>query len=464
MSVTLIATYELGRQPFGLASPAAWLRRAGHDVTCVDLSRQSFDAADVSDAHLVAFHLPMHTATRLAAPVIGHVRRINPDAQLCAYGLYAPLNAPYLRSLGVRHILGGEFEADLVRVADHGASDSRGETAPREGTSDGESEDGRARARTSGGLPRLDHITPCRDGLPPLDRYATLQLGGSRHVTGYTEASRGCRHLCRHCPVVPVYGGRFRIVASDVVAADVEAQVARGARHITFGDPDFFNGVGHAIRVVDAVVERCPGITYDVTIKVEHLIAHANRLPRLRETGCLFVTSAVESFDDAVLARLRKGHTRRDVERAVQLCRDAGLTLAPTFIAFTPWTTLETYRDSLAELERLDLVDQVAPIQLTLRLLVTAGSPLLELDDVQRRIGLFDRRKLVYPWRHADPAVDRLADDVAAIVGRDLTADRRAVYDEIRARADAGCDAPRRRPARVRQRTETPYLNEPWYC
>ena len=463
MSVTLIATYELGRQPFGLASPAAWLRRAGHDVACVDLSRQPFDADVVARARLVAFHLPMHTATRLAAPVIQRVRRINPDASLCAYGLYAPLNAPYLRSLGIRHILGGEFEADLVRIADGDAATGGSGTDGPSGANTG------VVANKGGGvrrpdLPRLDLVKPWRDSLPPLDRYATLQCGDARYVTGYTEASRGCRHLCRHCPIVPVYGGRFRIVPPDVVVADVEAQVARGARHITFGDPDFFNGIGHAMRVAEAVAERCPGITYDVTIKVEHLIAQAKRLPRLRETGCLFVTSAVESFDDAVLARLRKGHTRRDVERAVRLCRDAGLTLAPTFIAFTPWTTLETYRDLLAEIDRLDLVDQVAPIQLTLRLLVTAGSALLELDDLRRQVGPFDEGRLVYPWRHADPVVDRLADDVAAIVGRRMTVDRQAVYEEVRARAYVGCGQPPHRSEPVRQRVETPYLNEPWYC
>ncbi|MXZ71783.1 MAG: radical SAM protein [Acidobacteria bacterium] len=457
-----MATYELGRQPFGLASPAAWLRRAGHDVTCLDLSRQPFDAAEVARAHLVAFHLPMHTATRLAAPVIQHVQRINPDASLCAYGLYAPLNASHLRSLGIRHTLGGEFEADLVRIAG-GSSDSRGEADARKEAGTAVAANGKVGTRRPE-LPHVDFITPWRDDLPPLDRYAALQRGGSHHLTGYTEASRGCRHLCRHCPVVPVYGGRFRIVPPDVVVADVETQAARGAKHITFGDPDFFNGIGHAMRVVEMVADRCPGITYDVTVKVEHLITHASRLPRLRATGCLFVTSAVESFDDVVLARLRKGHTRCDVERAVGLCRDAGLTLAPTFIAFTPWTTLETYRDLLVEIDRLDLVDQVAPIQLALRLLVTAGSGLLELDDMRRRVGSFDEARLVYPWRHDDPAVDRLADDVATIVGRRLTADRNSVYEEIRARVDAECGLPPHRPAPARQRAETPYLNEPWYC
>lgn len=451
MRVTLIATYEMGRQPFGLASPAAWLRRAGIDVTCLDLSRQQLDAR-AARADLVAFHLPMHTATRLAVPVIAEVRRLNPAARLCAYGLYAPLNEAFLRSVGVDHLLGGEFEADLVSLASGIAEGDDASMPPP------------SRLPPRSRLPRLELIPPWRGGLPPLERYATLQQGAARKVAGYTEASRGCKHTCRHCPVVPVYAGRFRVVRPDVVLADVAAQVEQGAEHVTFGDPDFFNGVGHAMRVVEGVARRFPGLTYDVTIKVEHLVAHADLLPRLRETGCLFVTSAVESFDDAILEHLEKGHTRRDIEHAVDLCQAAGVTLAPTFVAFTPWTTVEGYRDMLAEVDRLDLVEHVAPIQLALRLLVTAGSRLLELDELAEHLEAFDAEHLVYPWRHPDHRVEQLADDVRAMVGRRLTAGRRELFDAIRGRACDGEPPERVPPAPVRQRVEVPYLNEPWYC
>lgn len=120
MRVLLLSTYELGRQPFGLASPAAWLRAAGVDVTCQDLSRTPLDEAAVERATLVAVYLPMHTATRLAIPIIDRVRAINPQARLCAYGLYAPLNASLLRARGVETILGGEFEAELQALATSG--------------------------------------------------------------------------------------------------------------------------------------------------------------------------------------------------------------------------------------------------------------------------------------------------------------------------------------------------------
>src|SRR5712671_1256258 len=197
MRALLISTYDLGHQPFGLASPAAWLRREGLDVSCADLSKETLDADAVVAANLVAFHLPMHTATRLAAPVIQKVRALNPTARICAYGLYAPLNEESLRSLGVSDVLGGEFEADLVAVA-RGVSPTEGNISAVKG--------GPTRAPS---VPKLHFIQPDRAGLLPLNRYATVHLGDGRSRTaGYTEASRGCRHLCRHCPIVPVYNGQ----------------------------------------------------------------------------------------------------------------------------------------------------------------------------------------------------------------------------------------------------------------
>src|SRR4029077_19510050 len=123
--------------------------------------------------------------------------------------------------------------------------------------------------------PQRTFISPDRAGLPPLTRYAALQMpDGSRRTVGSTDATRGCNHLCRHCPIVPVYRGRFSAVPLDVVMADVKAQVAAGGQHIIFGDADLFSGPTHATRLVERLAVECPGITYDVTIKIEHLIKH----------------------------------------------------------------------------------------------------------------------------------------------------------------------------------------------
>ena len=445
MRALLNSTYELGRQPYGLASPAAWLRRAGWDVVCIDLSKERLPEATVADADLVGFHLPMHTATRLAGPVIRTVKAINPSARMCAYGLYAPLNGDWLRSLGVDALFGGEFEDALAAYA----SSSNREVA----------------LASQSPLPRIHYLVPDRRGLPELSRYATLQDGtGRRKLVGSTDASRGCKHLCRHCPVVPIYRGQFRVVPPEVVLADVDSQVAAGAEHITFGDPDFFNGPAHAIRIVEALHASHPGVTYDVTIKVEHLLRHRDLLPRLASTRCAFVTSAVESIDDGVLRILEKGHTRRDFIDAVAACREAHLTFVPTFVAFHPWLTLEGYCDLLDLIDRLDLVEHVAPIQLAIRLLVPRGSRLLEVADVRARLAPFDAATLAHPWVHTDPRVDDLHREVMRLVGVRTSADRRSMFDEIAAIAYERAGRPTRTSAPQSERAVVPQLSEPWYC
>jgi hypothetical protein len=393
---------------------------------------------------VIAFYLPMHTATRLAEPLLARARDINPAARLVAYGLYAPLNAAWLRERGVAHVLGPECEQDLVDLVTTGSPPPKADHA--------------------GGIARLRFIQPDRTTLPALSNYASLHMAdGSQRVVGNTDATRGCKHLCRHCPIVPVYRGAFRVVPLDVVMADIRQQVAAGAQHISFGDPDFFNGPTHARRIVEQLAAEFSGLTYDVTIKIEHLLSHAALLPVLARTGCLFVTSAVESVDDAVLARLMKGHTREDFERAVSSCRAAGLTLSPTFVAFTPWTTLAGYLELLRAIVSLDLVEDVAPIQLAIRLLVTAESALLELPDIRERIGAFDARSLTYPWRHDDPAVDALQQDVMALVASGAHPSRRHAFAAIWQLAHARAGLPAA-PLPEGEARRVAYVSEPWYC
>jgi radical SAM superfamily enzyme YgiQ (UPF0313 family) len=455
MGVLLISTYDLGRQPFGLASPAAWLRAAGADVECVDTSRVDLEDQQIAAATFIAFYLPMHTATRLAAPLIERTRRVNPLARLCAYGLYAPLNAEWLRERGVTEIIGPEAEAALVALVSPKVTGAETSTRDQQATIP-------EAARQA--LPRLRFVTPDRTGLPALEQSASLRMpDGSRRVMGSSDATRGCKHLCRHCPIVPVYQGQFRVVPLDVVMEDVRGQVAAGAQHISFADPDFLNGPTHARHLVERFHAEWPDVSYDVTIKIEHLLSHSDMLPVLRDTGCLFITSAVEAIDDVVLGHLIKGHTRADFIKVASLCREAGVTLVPTFVPFTPWTTLAGYVELLDVLEDLDFVEQVAPIQLAIRLLVTSESPLLELSDIRAVVAPFDPASLTWPWRHQDPAVDALQVAVMRLVGGASGSPRADVFRAISAlaREHAGL---RPKVGLVSRGTPVPCVSEPWYC
>ncbi len=457
MNILLISTYELGRQPFGLASPAAWLRARDHDVSCLDLTREALDEEAIVAADLICFYVPMHTATRLAAGLVPKIREMNRCAHLCFYGLYAPVNEEYLRGLGVDTILGGEFEEGLASLASrlaHGAANGNGSVKQQEPVIS---------------LARQKFLVPDRAGMLEPAKYARVVMPGGEHrVAGSTETTRGCKHLCRHCPIVPVYNGAFRVVDREIVLEDIRQQVAAGARHITFGDPDFFNGPAHAISIVEAMHREFPELTYDVTIKIEHLRKHDALLPALRDTGCLFVTSAVESVDDSVLEKFDKGHTRADFLAVVARFRELGMTLLPTFVPFTPWTTFAGYKDLLDVLAEQGLSENVAPIQLAIRLLIPAGSRLLELPEVSAMVGPFDSAALVFPWQHEDARVDALAREISQLVqrGDSFKLSRTEIFSHIRraAHAAAGNRSANGTAHSGLKSAPVPYLDEPWYC
>ena len=443
MRVLLVSTYELGHQPLHLASPAAALAAAGHEVRTLDLAVETWDVEAVAWAEAVAVSAPMHTAMRLATGWIEVVRALHPDLPVCLYGLYAH-TAPE----GLAHrLIAGEYEPALVAWASELAAETSGPSSVE--------------------LGRSPFTVPDRQTLPPLDRYAKLAVGPERRLAGYVEASHGCLHRCRHCPVPVIYDGRLRIVPEDVVLADAAAQVAAGARHITFGDPDFLNGPQHSLRVVRRLHERFPDITFDCTAKVDHILRHADLWPELAAAGCLFVISAFESVNDDILARLDKGHIAAEAAEVVALLRASGIEVRPSFLPFTPWTTLEDLAELIDFVAAHDLVANVEPVQYTIRLLVPAGS--LLVDDLRDRLGPYDAERLTWTWSSADPAVDRLQQHLVEVVQGALHAGETipAVYGRVRAAVYAaagrpGALVPELEP--VAAGDARPRLTEPWFC
>lgn len=450
-NLVLINPYELGRQPFALAEASAWLKRAGCAVRCLDLALQKLEPAVLAEADAIAIYLGMHTATRIALEALPRLRQLAPKAALAAFGLYAPMNETLLRGLGVSAIFGGESEPDLVAWANTLRA-GNGSTLVQ---------------ATIVRHDKIEFLTPDRTDLPSLTRYAHLVLpDGATRVAGFVDSTRGCKHLCRHCPVVPVYEGKFRVVPVDVVLADIAQQIESGAQHISFGDHDFLNGPTHALNVVRALHERWPHLLYDATIKIQHLIDHAELLPELKRTGCLFIIAAVESVDDRVLEYLAKHHTRADFYRAVGLVREAGIALAPTWVAFHPWSTLESYLDLLTSLVELRLAEAVPPVQLMIRLLIPSGSKLLELPGFHELIGAFDQKLLGYPWRNPDPRVDVLQREIQTYVAEaeKTNIPRRTIFEHIWGMAHAATGKAAPSLANTDLGQLIPHMSEPWYC
>lgn len=460
--ILLVSCYELGHQPLGVASPLATLRRGGLAAVVVDTAVEELRDEQLRDARLIAISVPMHTALRLGVRIAARARSVNPAARICFYGLYAWLNADYLLRNLADAVIGGEYEEALFAVARAARAGMPFAGLPG------------VRTRTTPAAPvlaRLPLAPPARDPLPALSKYARLVDGERVVPAAYVEASRGCLHTCAHCPITPVYGGRFFVVPRAVVLEDIRAQVRAGAEHITFGDPDFLNGPGHALAITRALHDEFPEVTFDATIKIEHIIERRALFGELAALGCIFVVSAVESFSPEVLRHLRKGHTRADVDAALSILDAAGIALRPTFVAFTPWTRGEDYLGMLDYIALHALVEHVDPVQYSIRLLVPPGSALLEEDAAPAWLGTLDEEALSYRWVHPDARMDALQRAVAALVERLLAQARPTaeIFAAVRAAAEEQLGghavpvgvgaAPGMRPRRA-----APHLTEAWFC
>jgi radical SAM superfamily enzyme YgiQ (UPF0313 family) len=470
MRVLLVSTYELGHQPLGVASPAAALLAAGHEARCLDLAVEPWEPGLVDWAEAVAFSVPMHTAMRLAVAAARAVRRRRPELPICLYGLYAPVSRDLTAGRLADRVIAGEYEPALVAWVDGLVRGARPGVGATPAADSGRPSAGR---RSGAGdyslqLDRTRYRLPARHLLPPLERYAHVVLDGEERPVGYVEATRGCRHRCRHCPLPVVYDGALRAVDRETVLADIEQLVAMGARHVTFGDPDFLNAPTQSLRIVRALRERFPALTFDCTVKVEHVLEHARLWPELAASGCVFVVSAIETLNDVVLARLDKGHTAEEAATAIGLLRDHGVEPRPTFLAFTPWTSLEDIVELLDFVAAHDLVGNVDPVQYSLRLLLPEGSLLLEAPDpvLREALGPYDRERLTYTWRSPDPMVDLLQARLAELVERSAADGEAAEETFARVRAAAfevaGVDPELAIPTGSTE--GRPRLTEPWFC
>ena len=463
--ILLISCYELGHQPMGLAMPIGFLARAGYPAAAIDLAVEKLDPKKVARARFIGISVPMHTALRIGARVLERIREIHPTCHVAFFGLYASLNESYLLKSGADSVIGGEYEGPLLSLIDRLAGEGSDLSDQAEAIV-GVSQEGEKQRPL---LAHLPFAVPGRQTLPPLMKYAHLEENGVRRVAGYVEASRGCRHLCRHCPIPPVYDGRFFLVPRETVLEDIRNLVRLGATHITFGDPDFLNGPNHSLRIVRDMHEIFPEMTFDFTAKVEHLLNHRALLPEFAALGCRFIISAVESLSDAVLTCLAKNHTRADILEAFKIARWAGIPLRPSLVPFTPWATLDDMIGLFDFVEAEGLIDHLDPVQYTIRLLIPSGSLFLTEASMTPYLGPLVQEAFTHLWTHPDPRMDTLQKEMSRMVeeATEKEEDPAVIFYRLKDLAAAAREGRPSRPVDVTvdpDRVRPPRLTEPWFC
>ena len=438
-AVLLISCYELGHRPIGLTRPLRALEAAGFAPDAIDIAVEPLDVEKVEHARFIGISVPMHTALRLGVHLLERIRQLKQGTsyKICMYGLYATLNAEYLLAHGVDFCIAGTDSTQLVALVESLAKEEQPESQ------------------------ESDFLAE----LPPLEMYAQFEHKDETRTVGYTETTHGCKHLCTHCPIPPVYNGKFFAVQRDTVLAEIQEQVVEGATHITFGDPDFLNGPTHGLRILRAMHETFPSLTFDFTTKIEHILKNREYFPEFAQLGCRFVISAVETLNEQVLTILEKHHTRADIEEAIDIVHGAGIALRPTWVPFTPWTTLDDYLEILQFIDTHGLVYHVDPVQYAVRLLIPPGSYLLNRPETKEFSLTLDEASFSYTWAHRDARMDELHKTVNALVENDARAGVDALKTFYRIWTLAADMKGQSLPSQQKEaHLPAPRLTEAWFC
>ena len=437
MNLLLVSTYELGRQPVHVASPAALLRRNGHHVAVLDLAIEPMSPEILDEVDAVGISVPMHTAKRLADELTAEIRDREPTMPIAHYGLYAGA---------------GDTDSDVVSIAGEYESGLESWLASIDS--------GAPMAHNP--LAKSKFAVPDRTGLPQLTSYARVETESGTKLAGAVEATHGCRHRCRHCPLPVVYDGRIRAVSPDTVLADIDGLVDSGAEHVTFGDPDFFNAPAHNLAILEAAHKSHPELTFDTTIKVEHLLRHRDRLADLVDMNVLFVVSAFESVDDWTLGVLDKGHSRSDMELLIETARGVGLAIRPTWLPFFPWTKPGDVAGIFGFISDHDLVGATDPVQMAIRLLIPRGSLLEDHPAVRPYLTAYNSKMLSWDWEFEHQETEGLFMELADVAaeasgcGLETTETLSRMAGVVGQIADLAFDT---KPA-----TFVPRLTESWFC
>tara|TARA_X000001036_G_scaffold170380_1_gene161192 strand:- start:5488 stop:6831 length:1344 start_codon:yes stop_codon:yes gene_type:complete len=373
LKILLTSFYDLGKQPKIIAEIVDRYNSSEIDFDFFDFSVEDQNI-DLENYDVLGIYAPMHTATILSIEYIKDKKLPN---KMFTFGLYGSVLEDFNSSIRyIKDIESDELALFLEINDDHQFS--------------------------------LKNNIPNRQIFPDISNYAHLVDGSNNLIAGSVETTYGCKHSCTHCPVPISFNGSFKTYSLEKIVSDVENQVKQGAKHISFNDPDFFNGPIHALKILESLNEKFPSITYDSTIKVEHIIKYKKYFKELSSLNMVFVISAFETTNDLVLSILEKNHTSNDLNNSIEISQDFGIDIRPTWMPFSPWTELNDLSNIVKLIEKYELRETVDPIQLTIKLLIPKHSLIIKKPEINKYLGNYEKNSLSFKWEYENNDVEKL--------------------------------------------------------
>lgn len=318
--------------PYGLLTIAAEARRAGHEVTVLNLSTSPWRDVERTIAGLGAdiFGLSVFTSNRRGMGAVAHlIRQRHPRAHIAVGGPFVTAMARetlrHCREVDTAVL--GEGEATFMELLEALGSDQ-----PTTGI-----------AGTAWRVDEQIVTGPARSRIENLDELASPFDYFSNYVV---MTSRGCPSRCSFCGSFATWGKKLRFhSAGNCVDIFRKALARLPVPFIAVKDDTFTAHRRRAIAICDAIIDNRMNFLWSCDTRVDSLDEEVLR--KMRLAGCQQISLGVESGSPAILESIHKKTTPEEILEITRLARQFGIHIRYYIILGNRGETPETVGQSI---------------------------------------------------------------------------------------------------------------------
>ena len=235
-------------------------------------------------------------------------------------------------------------------------------------------------------------INPRRDLIKDLDdlpfpahqlyeftKYHVPSAIALRNPVAWLETSRGCVYGCIYCNK-SCFGRTFRVKSPERVVKEFLMTKKLGFKEIHLTDDGFTTDINRAKRICDLLIEKKVNISWSTITGIRVDRVDLELLKKMKAAGCYRVYFGIESGNQKVLDRIKKGITLEQVKKAVKWAKEAKIEVAGYFMIGLPGETEETMQQTINFAKSLDL--DLAKISVTIPLPATELFNKLDKDKL----------------------------------------------------------------------------------
>lgn len=220
---------------------------------------------------------------------------------------------------------------------------------------------------------------PAFDLLSPLKNYHSSPGSYKNLPIGTIITGRGCPFKCTFC-ARGVFGNQVRLRSAKNIVDEIEILIKKfGAKEIRVWDDTFNVKPQRVIDICKEIMKRKLNFSWTCLCRIN--FAQEKMLKLMKKAGCWQISYGIESGNQEILNKIKKGITLKMAEDVVKMTKKIGIEVKCFFMIGLPGDTKETMR------ETIDFAKKINPDIATFS--ITTPFPGTEIYDLAKKTGEF---------------------------------------------------------------------------